>query len=64
LQEQATKVFEFLKDFKINLDEETYILSLRSKLIKPLTFFLKNEHHQILKPMHLAYVIFFYGLQI
>jgi hypothetical protein len=46
-EEQITKVFEFLKDLNINekikfskffnllhLDEETYILNLRSKLIK------------------------------
>jgi hypothetical protein len=51
LQQQAIKVFEFLKDFKTNenitfseflnllhLDEETYILSLRNKLLKPQIF--------------------------
>jgi len=39
----------------LHLDEETYILSLRIFL---------NEHHQILKPMHLVYVLLLYGLQI
>jgi hypothetical protein len=47
LQQQATKVFEILRDFKIDknitfseffnllhLDEKAYILSLRSKLMK------------------------------
>jgi hypothetical protein len=52
LEQQVTKVLEFLKDFKTNenitfskflnllhLDEETYILTLRSKLMKPNIFF-------------------------
>jgi hypothetical protein len=68
LQQQATIFFEFLKDFKTNekttfseflnlldLDKEIYILNLRSRLMKPNIFL--NEHHQILKPMHLTYVL-------
>jgi hypothetical protein len=48
VQQQAKKVFEFLKDLKfdenitffefknlLHLDEETYILSLRNKLMMP-----------------------------
>jgi hypothetical protein len=75
LQQQATKVFEFLKDFKTNeniafseflnllhLDEETYILNLGIKLMKP-QFFIKQTP-SILKPMHLTYVMLLYGMQI
>jgi hypothetical protein len=51
LQQQATKVFENLKDFRTyenitifeflnlpHLDEETYILSFKNKLMKPNIF--------------------------
>jgi hypothetical protein len=72
LQQQATNFFKKLKDFKTNehitffknlhLDEETDILSSRSKLMKP-NIFLKRTP-SILKPMHLTYMLFFYGLQI
>jgi hypothetical protein len=58
LQQQATIFFKFLKDFKTNehitffefknlhLDEGTYILSLRSKLMKP-NIFLKRTPSNI-----------------